>query len=66
MLGDESLEKVIAVGNTDATTARTCPTIWADQINDSSSSKFYAVARDRWRQIIRYRGDQETDHDLQI
>lgn len=70
--GDESLEKLIVVGNTEGKRSRgRSPTRWTDQVKDSSSSKFYAVVRDaldrdRWRQIIRSRCNSDANHDPRI
>lgn len=44
--GDESLDMVIVVGNTDLTIGGRTPTRWADQVQNSSFHKLYAVLRD--------------------
>ncbi|KPJ21589.1 hypothetical protein RR48_00303 [Papilio machaon] len=69
--GDESLEKIIVVGNTDGKRSRgRSPIRWSDQVKGQSSSDFYAVVRDaldrsRWKRIIYSGTNPDADHDPQ-
>ncbi|KAL0833060.1 hypothetical protein ABMA28_001173 [Loxostege sticticalis] len=70
--GDESLEKLIIVGNTEGKRARgRYPTRWTDQVKDTCSSKFCSIVREamdrtRWRAIIHSKCKPSSDdHDPQ-
>ena len=70
--GDENLEKLIMVGNTEGKRSRgRSPTRWTDQMMDSPATKFHnivrhAMNRSRWRQkIYSEYGQTNFDHDPQ-